>query len=72
MPDITDLLRNATGPTRLKARWVLPISGPIFENGEVVFEDGKLTSIGRARDDSDAIGRVLDGHLPCHLMQCSF
>lgn len=55
MPDLTDLLRNAEGPVRLKARWVLPISGPLFENGEVAFENGILTYVGRARPDSGAL-----------------
>ena len=55
MPDLTDLLRNTTGPVRLKARWVLPISGPILENGEVEFDDGKLTYVGRERPDAGAL-----------------
>ena len=64
MPDITDLLRNATSPIRLKARWVLPISGPIFEDGEVAFEHGKLTYVGRARPDSGALDLGLAAVLP--------
>jgi 5-methylthioadenosine/S-adenosylhomocysteine deaminase len=64
MPDLTDLLRNADGPVRLKARWVLPISGPIFENGEVAFENGILTYVGRARPDSGALDLGLAALLP--------
>ena len=64
MPDLTDLLRNTDGPVRLKARWVLPISGPLFENGEVAFENGKLTYVGRARPDEGALDLGLAAILP--------
>lgn len=64
MPDLTDLLRNTDGPVRLKARWVLPISGPLFENGEVAFENGKLTYVGRARPDDGALDLGLAAILP--------
>ncbi|MBB6052660.1 amidohydrolase family protein [Armatimonas rosea] len=64
MPDLTDLLRNAEGPVRLKARWVLPISGPLFENGEVAFENGILTYVGRARPDAGALDLGLAAILP--------
>ncbi|MCX6366479.1 MAG: amidohydrolase family protein [Armatimonadetes bacterium] len=64
MPDLTDLLRNADGPVRLKARWVLPISGPLFEDGEVAFEGGKLTYVGKARPDAGALDLGLAAILP--------
>ena len=64
MPDLTDLLRNADGPVRLKARWVLPISGPLFENGEVAFENGRLTYIGRVRPEPGALDLGLAAILP--------
>lgn len=64
MADITDLLRNASGPVRLKARWLLPITLPVIENGEVEFDNGTLTYVGRARPEPGAIDLGLTALLP--------
>ena len=64
MPDLTDLLRNASAPVRLKARWVLPIARPFIENGEVEFDHGVLTYVGRARPESGAIDLGFTALLP--------
>lgn len=64
MPDLTDLLRNASAPVRLKARWVLPISRPWIENGEIEFDGGKLTYVGRARPEAGAIDLGFTAILP--------
>lgn len=39
----------------IKARYVVPVDGPVIENGGVTFDNGKITSVGPARklrDDS--------------------
>lgn len=64
MPDLTDLLLNASAPVRLKARWVLPISQPWIENGEVEFAGPVLTYVGRARPEAGAIDLGLTALLP--------
>lgn len=45
---VADAIRYGSGPTRLHARWVVPVDMPPIENGEVVIEDGVITFVGKA------------------------
>jgi cytosine/adenosine deaminase-related metal-dependent hydrolase len=44
---VADAIRYGSGPTRLRARWVVPIDMPPIENGEIVCEEGTITYVGR-------------------------
>jgi cytosine/adenosine deaminase-related metal-dependent hydrolase len=61
---ITELIRNAVGPVRIRARWVLPITMPPIENGEVAFEDGLITYVGPAKSDAPTVDLGLAALLP--------
>jgi cytosine/adenosine deaminase-related metal-dependent hydrolase len=62
---VADLVRTAKGPIRLRARWVLPIDLPPIENGEVVVEDGRIASVGKAKSrNPDAFDFGLAAILP--------
>lgn len=45
---VADRIRHTEGPVRLRAKWVLPVEMPPIEDGEVIFEDGRITHIGKA------------------------
>jgi 5-methylthioadenosine/S-adenosylhomocysteine deaminase len=45
---LADTIRYSGGPVRLKARWLVPVDMPPIENGEVTFEDGIITFVGKA------------------------
>ncbi len=36
----------------LKARFVIPVDGPVIENGAIAIEEGRITAVGRAREIS--------------------
>ncbi|GAB4453784.1 MAG: amidohydrolase [Armatimonadaceae bacterium] len=67
---LADVIRYSNGPVRLKARWLLPIDMPPIENGEIAFEDGVITFIGKAtgtpgaHDFGDAA--ILPGFINTH------
>lgn len=44
---IADAIRYGTGPTLLRARWIVPVDMPPIEDGEVVIEDGVITYLGK-------------------------
>ncbi len=44
---IADAIRYTTGPTLLRARWIVPVDMPPIEDGEIVIEDGIITRLGK-------------------------
>ena len=61
---LADTIRHLPQPLRLRARWVVPISRPPIENGEIIIEEGRIVSVGKAyrRIADDDYGHVDLGH----------